>query len=270
MDFETIKSQHMNIGLIPANGLPTYSERWIRSRRQIQRNFEIEILNMLIDLNPQAQHFMIESPCLVTRDMVNENYTNQDMFVQYSNENEQLVLRPETTPASYAYAKKLLGTNRQSNVKPPLVVYQTNKSFRRETDHVVKNMRLKEFYQLEFQFIYSADTKNDYHARVLENILNVFNRAIPAIDCHTIPSDRLPSYSEKTTDVETHIQSQEFKVPDSLELCSISTRTDFNHPYSFHYTNKKGEKIEKPIDFKVLEIAIGLDRCVFAHLMSIP
>ena len=71
-----------------------------------------------------------------------------------------LALRPETTPGSYAYAQHLLNTH--SGYKPPLCVWQAGKSFRREQDQVTKNMRLKEFWQQEFQCIYSSDTLNDW------------------------------------------------------------------------------------------------------------
>jgi hypothetical protein len=44
-----------------------------------------------------------------------------------------------------------------------------------------------------------------------------------------------------------------------MEVCSISRRTDF--PQKARYENKQRAVVEK--DILVLEIAIGLDRCVY-------
>jgi glycyl-tRNA synthetase len=44
-----------------------------------------------------------------------------------------------------------------------------------------------------------------------------------------------------------------------MEICSISRRTDF--PQRYRFAGKKNEVQEK--DVLVLEIAIGLDRCLY-------
>lgn len=161
----------------------------------------------------------------------------------------QLVLRPETTPSSYVYAQHLLNTH--AGVKPPFVIWQTGKSFRREQDQVTKNMRLKEFYQQEFQCIYTADTMNDYHAAVLEPVRKMIGEMIGK-PTRIVESDRLPSYSEITMDVEVDNGDK------WMEVCSISRRTDFPGKVRFQAKKKIVEK-----DLLVLEISIGLDRCVY-------
>ena len=168
-----------------------------------------------------------------------------------------LVLRPETTPSSYVYAQHLLNTH--TGVKPPFVVWQTGKSFRREQDQVTKNMRLKEFYQQEFQCIYTADTMNDYHTVVLEPVRKMLGEMI-GMETRIVESDRLPSYSEVTMDVEAHTESFVFNKESDrwMEICSISRRTDFPQKAKFQTKKKIVEK-----DLLVLEIAIGLDRCVY-------
>ena len=135
--------------------------------------------------------------------------------------------------------------------KPPFIVWQAGKSFRREQDQVSKNMRLKEFYQQEFQCIYTADTMNDYHTAVLEPIKEMLADACN-LTARVIPSDRLPSYSEITMDVEVYNGDK------YMEVCSISRRTDF--PTKAKFQTKKG-LVEK--DLMVLEIAIGLDRVIY-------
>lgn len=147
---------------------------------------------------------------------------------------DELVLRPETTMGSYAYAKHLLNEHNERKVKPPIVVYQHGKSFRKEQDQVVKNMRLKEFYQLEFQIIFSSTTKNDYSLTLLPAVRDAISSFIGP--CKLIPSDRLPDYAEWTQDVVCE--------RNDMEVCSISKRLDFD-------------------GMVVLEVAIGTDRCVY-------
>ena len=147
---------------------------------------------------------------------------------------KSLVLRPETTMGSYIYAKHLLNQHNERKVKPPLVVYQHGKSFRREQDQVQKNMRLKEFYQLEFQIIYSTTTKNDYSLTLIPAVKEAIASMIGP--CRIEDSDRLPDYAEWTKDIICE--------KTNMEVCSISKRKDFD-------------------GMIVLEVAIGTDRCVF-------
>jgi hypothetical protein len=57
--------------------------------------------------------------------------------------------------------------------------------------------------------------------------------------CYIQDSDRLPDYAEWTKDIVCD--------KNNMEVCSISLRKDFN-------------------EAKVLEIAVGTDRCVFCFL----
>lgn len=145
-----------------------------------------------------------------------------------------LVLRPETTMGSYVYAKHLLNPHNDTKVKPPIVVYQHGKSFRREQDQPTKFMRLKEFYQLEFQIIYSANTFNDYSVLLIPAVCSMISNMIGP--CHVEDSDRIPSYAEWTKDVICD--------KSGMEVCSISKRKDYE-------------------GMNVLEIAIGTDRVVY-------
>lgn len=145
-----------------------------------------------------------------------------------------LVLRPETTMGSYAYARHLLNPHNAVKIMPPLVVYQHGKSFRREQDQPTKFMRLKEFYQLEFQILFSPSTKNDYSITLLPAVKEMIEDMIGP--CHIEDSDRIPSYAEWTKDVICD--------KTGMEVCSISKRTDFEN-------------------MNVIEVAIGTDRCVY-------
>jgi len=163
--------------LFGINGLMFWTEREIRLRRQFEEHFAFTMEQILLAENPAWSFIQVEAPLLTPRGLLNKNYTSDDIFlvgeaVLYDPPiDKDLTLRPETTPGSYTYACHLL--NSHSGVKPPFVVWQTGKSFRQEQDQVTKNMRLKEFYQQEFQCVYTADTMNDYHDAVLEPVRNI-------------------------------------------------------------------------------------------------
>lgn len=54
-------------------------------------------------------------------------------------------------------------------------------------------MRLKEFYQLEFQIIYSQSTANDYSLSVIPAVSAMIGFFIG--ETRIEPSDRIPSYN---------------------------------------------------------------------------
>lgn len=237
------------------NSLVIWEEKELRIRKFIEDSMKEEIKTILLSQNPAWKFYQIEAPCLIPRDLVNENYTNDDIWVQETKDSDvELVLKPETTPSSYVYAQHLLNSN---SCLPPLVVWQTSKSFRREQDQVTKNMRLKEFYQQEFQCVYSANTLNDYQENVLEPIRKMLEDII-ALPTRIVESDRLPSYSQRTMDIEVYNDDK------WMEICSISKRTDF--PQKAVFTVKK-KVIE--VELLVLEIALGVDRVLYNYMKRI-
>ena len=137
---------------------------------------------------------------------------------------------------SYEAAKYYLNTHAERKIKLPLVIWQSGKSFRKEIDQPTKFMRLKEFYQLEFQILFSPSTGNDYYPSIVEHTNKYLSSWIVA--CKKEASDRLPSYVTETTDIicETN----------SMEVASISRRTDLE-------------------GIKNIEVAIGLDRGLYCR-----
>ena len=243
------------INLYNVNSLVIWEEKDIRLKKFIEESIKEEVKNILLEQNKQWKFYQIEAPCLIPMDLVNENYTNDDIWVQESiNSETKLVLKPETTPSSYIYAEHLLDSNMS---QPPFVVWQTSKSFRREQDQTIKQMRLKEFTQTEFQCIYSVDTLNDYQENVLEPLRKMFEDII-ALHCRIVESDRLPDYSLRTMDIEVNNGDK------WMEICSISKRKDFKKKAVF---NIKSKVIEK--ELLVLEIAIGLDRVLYNYNIRI-
>ncbi len=176
------------------NGLIFWSQEEIKLRKMFEEHFSTNILNALRKQNSAFQMVQIEAPLLTPREFVNKNYTDDDMFVV-----DDLVLRPETTMGSYAYAKELLSSYNEIKFRPPIVVWQHGKSFRKEQDQATKFMRLKEFYQLEFQIIYGLTTQNDYSIKLFPEVQKMISDFIG--ECRLEESDRIPDYSEGTMDI---------------------------------------------------------------------
>lgn len=215
--------------LYEKNGLIFWTQEEIKLRRMFEDYFSAEILASLRKQNAAFQLIQVEAPLLTPRELINKGYTDQDIWAF-----EDVALRPETTMGSYAYAKHILSGYNEIKQRPPVIIYQHGKSFRREQDQSTKHMRLKEFYQLEFQIIFGATTANDYSISLYPDVMKAISNMIG--ECRIEPSDRLPDYSEETMDI-VCLKSE-------MEVCSMSKRKDLE-------------------GYKVIEIAIGTDRCIF-------
>jgi glycyl-tRNA synthetase len=199
----------------------------------VERFLVKEVSDCLRGMNKAFEVLQVEAPILTPLGQINPNYTIADFFGVTGDE---LALRPETTAGSYMYAEYLLA-HTELKTRLPLCIWQHGKSFRREQNQITKNMRLKEFYQLEFQCIYAANTANDYSKTVIPTVQRAISQLIGP--CRVEDSDRLPDYSERTVDVICE--------KTDMEVCSISLRKDFPNA-------------------KVLEVAVGTDRCVYNFL----
>jgi glycyl-tRNA synthetase len=245
------------LNLFNVNSLVHWEEREINMRDHMVRFFSEEVRTFLRSANPAWDVRRVEAPALTPRALISDAYTNADIWVQeqLAETDAPLVLRPETTPSTYIYMQHILGNH--SKTRLPLCVWQAGRSYRREQEQATKHMRLKEFWQLEFQCAYTADSGNDYHAAALEPVRRMIAALIP-LPTRIVPSDRLPAYSQTTVDVEVDNGDK------WMEVCSISRRTDF--PERYRTQPKKGPALEQ--DVLVLEIAIGLDRCVYNWNMA--
>jgi glycyl-tRNA synthetase len=215
--------------LYEKNGLIFWTQEEIKLRRMFEDYLSAEILASLRKQNAAFQMIQVEAPLLTPRELINKGYDEKDIYVL-----EDLALRPETTMGSFVYAKHILNGYQDIKQKPPVVIFQHGKSFRREQDQPSKFMRLKEFYQLEFQIIFGATTANDYSLKLYPDVLKAISNIIG--ECRIEPSDRLPDYSEETTDIVC--------VKSEMEVCSMSKRKDLE-------------------GYKVIEVAIGTDRMIF-------
>lgn len=240
------------LNIYNVNSLVHWEERDIRLRDDLVRFFSDEVRSFLRSVNPAWDIRRVEAPTLMPRSLVSDAYSNADIWAQeqLSETDAELVLRPETTPSTYVYMQHLLGNH--SKTRLPLCVWQVGKSYRREQEQSTKHVRLKEFWQLEFQCAFTADSGNDYYAACLEPVRRMIGSVIH-LPTRVVPSDRLPAYSQVTMDIEVNNGDK------WMEVCSISRRTDF--PQRYRSQGRSGPAMDH--DVTVLEIAIGLDRCVY-------
>lgn len=231
----------MSIALWGHGGLRFWGPQHLLKRRQAKERFVYAMNDVLRGVN-QAWHLEeVEGPMLMPRQHINANYDGNDVWLLQAQLGEDdAVMRPETTPSTYAYLAAVM----QAGVRPPICHYQIGKSFRREISDgaTAAKLRYYEFTQLEFQCVYSPKTLADYRTPVVKRIRDEI-ADITRLPVRVVESDRLPSYSTRTEDVEVFWNDR------WTEMCSISDRTDFPSPPQYP-------------GLKVLEVAIGMDRIV--------
>lgn len=226
--------------LYTTGGLPFWDEAEILARDVAISMLALAVRESLCSVNNAWVFRRVEGPLITPTSHIQAQYTGDDIFMLEASIAGRLhALRPETTGSSYAIARQLL---KAGEIKPPLCIWQAGKSFRRETNDGASpsKMRFNEFYQLEFQCIYRKNTKADYRAAVTDKAAKIVSK-LTGRPTRLCDSDRLPSYSERTVDIECEVREGSW-----IEMASISTRTDFMD------------------DFEVLELAFGLDRIVLA------
>lgn len=229
----------MSEALYKFGGLRFWTEDEIQLREQFTQRIISVVKRTLLEINPSWSFAQMEGPILTPRSFISSSYNHSDLFsTNHKAGDAYLYLRPETTASSYVYARSL-------NKKLPLCVYQYGKSFRRELNEGASaaKLRFNEFWQLEFQCIYSDSTKADYRGSLIPVIGHEISR-FTTMETRMVTSDRLPSYSESTTDIEVNHNEKWH------EMASCSIRNDFSE------------------DTRVCEIAIGLDRIATLALLT--
>lgn len=225
----------MSKALYETEGLRFWSQIEIENREAMQSRLVSTVTNTLKNINKAWEFMRVEGPVLTPRKYIDKSYTSDDIFkTNLTKNNEVLCLRPETTKSSY-----LMMPRKQ---KLPICIWQSGKSFRIEKSDgaTAAKLRFNEFWQLEFQCIYSVGTMADYRSKLIEQIeKDVFS--FTGKDVRTIESERIPSYSTSTIDIEVTDPNHNNRW---VEVASCSLRNDFS------------------LDTIVCEIAIGMDRLV--------
>lgn len=215
------------------NATVIWTEQEIEVRDALIREIPVIIREAWQTLNSAVCMRRVETPCLCSqasfRSHLDEGFPIMEIH------NTQRVLRPETTAGTVEAFNLLYPMESQRNRAMPLCIWQAGKSFRDEENKDsmrVSKLRLREFYQIEFQLFVNHGTKANYIERALVSLIGRYGGSF-----RVLPPEETPHYSVVTRDWEI----------DGVEICSCSIRKDF----------PEGE---------LHEVSIGLDRLVRAIL----
>lgn len=248
----------MSEALYGLGGLRFWTEREIYVREQAIQSLFGALENAFLTINSAWTFHRVEGPILTPGPAISMAYTEDDIFELRARLGDHMgALRAETTASSYLYAEHILKTTR---MKPPMCVWQAGKSFRRENLDGARpsTLRYNEFWQQEFQCVYQEGTHADYRGAAEQAISREIKKITISDDVRLVDSDRLPSYSTQTRDIEVPWRPGGGE-PVWKEMCSISTRTDFPQP-----SNPQAKRLV------VLEVAVGLDRLVAVEASNYP
>lgn len=213
------------------NATVQWTEREIEFRENLMRDIVALLKETWQGMN-RAVHFRrCEAPILTPACHLRSHIAEGFELVQTNLEHagEPIFLRPETTKGTFEVMADMYPQDKQLQKKLPICLWQYGKSFRNEGKGETmraSNLRLREFYQLEFQLFASKGTGAPYLEAALGALQNQYGGGYekPA------PND-LPHYSNKTIDW----------VMDGVEVAGCSVRKDWEPGMVF-------------------EVAIGMDR----------
>jgi len=215
-----------------------WTEEELQHRDMCQATIVDTVKRNLQSLNQAWRFARMEGPQLTPRSYMSEEYTDEDIWTTpVTFAEQQIVLRAETTTSTYAYIRE---NYNHKKLRLPMAFWQVGKSYRREQTSSASKLRFFEFTQLEMQCIYSIETKADYRSNLLPELAAKISW-LTSSEARIVESDRLPSYSESTMDIEVLYKGS------WREMASISLRNDFS---------------EAAVN---LEVAVGLDRLVEAY-----
>lgn len=212
-------------------GLPFSQESDIITRKYIEDSISLNVKALLLGFNKAWHMERIEAPLLIPKEYIKLPYMAHRIFSV-----GDYYLRPETTEATYAYAKSALEYN---ELNTPVCYWQHAKSARPD-EPAIGNIYFKEFYQLEFQCLFIEDYGRDYQADAADWLINV-TKKLTHLPVRMVTSNTSPAYSPKVLDIEVSWGGS------WIEVASILVRTDV--PF----------QINKKFVFN-LEIGFGTDR----------
>lgn len=206
-----------------SNATVMWTEREIAERDALVPVIYQTILEAWTSLNPAVRFCRVETPILTPANMLSGHVAEGFPML----DTKCGVLRPETTAGCIAAFHALFPNESQRRKRLPFCVWQVGKSFRNEANSEsmrASRLRLREFYQAEFQLFTSQGTQADYVGASLAALAARFG------GIKVVPDD-LPHYSASTTDWEI----------DGVEVAGCSVRNDWPEGVLF-------------------EVSVGLDR----------
>jgi tRNA synthetase class II core domain (G, H, P, S and T) len=206
-----------------SNATVLWTEREIEERDALIRTLKATLQEAWMPVNRAIRFVRVETPILTPTSVLQGHIDVGFELLETS----RGYLRPETTAGTIAAFHSMWPQAPERRKQMPICVWQAGKSFRDEKNGDAMRatkLRLREFWQLEFQLFAAQDTKANYllyAANALQRRWGgTFDQAAD-----------LPHYSRATLD--WHIEG--------LEVAGLSERTDWP-------------------DGIIYEVAIGLDR----------
>jgi hypothetical protein len=206
-----------------------WSEQEIVYRENLIREIPIVLKKSWCELNPIIQFERCETPILVPASYLDSHISKGFELINTDNDNGYL--RPETTIGTITAFNDKFPIESQMKKRLPYCMWQVGCSFRNEKNadgFRATKLRLKQFYQIEFQLFASSGTHADYLNTALDALIKNYGGEKVILE----ESD-LPHYSSKTIDWEIN----------GIEVASCSQRMDWQNGI-------------------IYEVAIGLDRLV--------
>lgn len=208
-----------------SNATVYWNEQEILRRESLIREIPALLLSGWQNLNPSVKMRRCETPILTPADYLKSHIDTGFNLIKAGGS----YLRPETTIGTYTAMDMDFPDKAAMKKWLPMCYWQVGCSFREEANPDTmraSKLRLRQFYQMEFQLFASAGSKAPYLETALDLLVKNYGGTYK-------PADELPHYSEKTLD---------WFIED-LEVAGCSIRKDWEYGMVF-------------------EIAIGLDRLV--------
>lgn len=216
----------------PANNWPTgfvvYDEADIKARQIIVEIFTHRLKSRLQKLNPAINFMQIETPISIPEKAVQGHKKIGFDLVEVKYKHP-MYLRPETPWGTYQYFLDKWPMENKRKKICPIVLWQCGKSFRNEQERPFGELRFKEFYQLEYQLIYTLDTKADYFGAACDSAYQAVMEITGRAAAENVTD--LAHYSERTWDIYNG----------DHEVAAVSLRNDLE-------------------GYAVVEVSVGLDR----------
>lgn len=211
-----------------SNATVSWNEIEIARRESLIREIPTLLLNTWTNLNPAVRMERCETPILTPADKLHSHISAGFKLLSCS----RGYLRPETTAGTFSAMEQRFPVN-ELKKRLPFCMWQVGISFRdeeRSETMRASQLRLIQFYQMEFQLFASTGSMAPYLESALESLTKLYGGEIVS------PAD-IPHYSLKTLDWTMN----------GLEVAGCSVRNDWPHGMVF-------------------EVAIGLDRLVAIQL----
>ena len=197
-----------------------WHEHQLEVRDSLVSYFTRYLTRELGKINTAFRFMRIETPILLPFSVVE---AGKLQTVQIRLDNEELVLRQNTTPGAYEASKDILNGKAGPKQRLPIVVWQHGKVFEKINGH------LKEQYHLEYQVLFSKMTGMPYEPTIASACVNMIYK-----QCGSTHEDAKPGtfhvYAADNNDLLASIQERDdfwagknIEVVLNLDHCTLAS-----------------------------------------------